>query len=158
MEGDLGFLNFTPYIDLITPVVSADAGPKSSGTERSTSPTEERGVVRARRKPIPRKGHTKSRKGCLTCKHRKVKCPEDLPECRTCQRLGLACKWPQVTHRRDRRPSTSPSPSGPLQSHPTAFSMEDLRFFQHFLFHAYPPIPLGGEMIWRDLVTIAHNV
>lgn len=45
-----------------------------------------------------------------------------------------------------------------LQSTPTLFSMEDLRFFQHFLFNAYPPLPIGGEMIWRGVAQTSHNV
>ncbi|ROW03078.1 hypothetical protein VMCG_05762 [Cytospora schulzeri] len=35
--------------------------------------------------------------------------------------------------------------------------MEDFRFFQHFLFHAYPPLPLEGEMMWRDMVAMSHS-
>ncbi|WYZ37866.1 hypothetical protein EsH8_II_001372 [Colletotrichum jinshuiense] len=48
-----------------------------------------------RRRPIPRKGHTKSRKGCHGCKRRKVKCSEARPVCGGCQRMGITCEWPE---------------------------------------------------------------
>lgn len=31
--------------------------------------------------------------GCLTCRTKKVKCDEQTPECRRCQRLDLRCAW-----------------------------------------------------------------
>ncbi|CDK27766.1 unnamed protein product [Kuraishia capsulata CBS 1993] len=36
----------------------------------------------------------RSRKGCLTCRHRKKRCCESKPKCTECQRLDLPCKWP----------------------------------------------------------------
>lgn len=129
-------------------------------------------ITRTRRKAIPRKGHTKSRKGCLTCKKRKVKCPEDSPQCLHCRRIGLPCEWPDTAttiisgggraqgKSLSRRTKTSPpvAPSIPLQSTPTMFSMQDLQYFQHFLFQAYPRLPMGGEAIWRDVAAMSHNV
>ncbi|CAI7666809.1 unnamed protein product [Penicillium manginii] len=41
-----------------------------------------------------RRTHTKSRKGCLECKRRHVKCDEDLPKCTLCKRRGLECSYP----------------------------------------------------------------
>ncbi|KAH3683587.1 hypothetical protein WICPIJ_005434 [Wickerhamomyces pijperi] len=36
----------------------------------------------------------RSRKGCLTCRHRKKRCCEKKPSCDECSRLGLDCEWP----------------------------------------------------------------
>ncbi|CAK1364456.1 unnamed protein product [Cercospora beticola] len=41
-----------------------------------------------------RKTHTKSRRGCLVCKRRHVKCDETKPRCAPCTRLDLDCTWP----------------------------------------------------------------
>jgi hypothetical protein len=46
------------------------------------------------RKPIPRKGHTKSRRGCFNCKRRRIKCNESHPECNHCIKAGLHCDYP----------------------------------------------------------------
>lgn len=149
----------TPFTEIDPPTPSAESGPAPTTLrpEHST-PSSEQGITRNRRRPVPRKGHTKSRKGCSTCKGRKVKCPENFPECSICQRLGLTCKWPQAIKESNGLLSASPPPSRPLQTTPTTFSMEDLRFLQHFLFHAYPPLPLAGKMMWRDIVAMSHGV
>ncbi|KAK1832458.1 hypothetical protein QBC39DRAFT_304895 [Podospora conica] len=110
---------------------------------------------RVRRKPIPKKGHTKSRRGCQACKRRKVKCQENLPECTNCQRLGLSCIY---------NPSglqlaltASPSPSTPLRTAPASFSMADLRYFHHFLVTAFPPLPMGGDAVWQAVAALSHQ-
>lgn len=125
---------------------SASATPSASGTELGRLPV--------RRRPIPRKGHTKSRRGCLNCKKRKVKCQETLPECSHCTRIGLVCEYPDGPSRE----LTISSPSAPLQSTPTLFTGDDMRFFHHFLVNAYPPLPLSGDDIWRDVATMSHSV
>ncbi|KAJ9151319.1 Sterol uptake control protein 2 [Pleurostoma richardsiae] len=35
--------------------------------------------------------------------------------------------------------------------------MDDLRFFQHFLLHAYPPLPIRGVAVWRDVAALCHS-
>lgn len=40
-----------------------------------------------------RKYHLKSRKGCLTCKRRRVKCDETRPLCNNCVRMKLECGY-----------------------------------------------------------------
>ncbi|KAH8679342.1 hypothetical protein BGZ61DRAFT_457065 [Ilyonectria robusta] len=109
--------------------------------------------VTPRRRPIPRKGHTKSRRGCLNCKRRKVKCQETLPGCGHCERLGLACEYPSNTD----SALAMPAPAMALQATPTQFTMEDLRLFQHFIFHAYPPLPLKGDSVWREVAALSHS-
>ncbi|KAH8904343.1 hypothetical protein BR93DRAFT_930375 [Coniochaeta sp. PMI_546] len=124
----------------------------------STSSTEL--VTRSRRKPIPRKGHTKSRNGCLNCKRRKVKCQETLPECNHCKRIGLKCEYPSEKPRPAAAVFWLPSPpAAALHTMPTAttFTMDDMRFFQHFLLKAYPPLPIHGDGIWRDVAQISHG-
>ncbi|KAK3682458.1 hypothetical protein B0T22DRAFT_484516 [Podospora appendiculata] len=114
--------------------------------------------TRARRRPVPSKGHTKSRRGCYSCKKRKVKCQETLPECAHCTKLGLVCKYPDpVSVSITRVWSPSLSPSAALQSTPTIFKMEDLRFFHHFLTTAYPPLPIQGDHVWQDAAALSHG-
>ncbi|KAI3621551.1 c6 zinc finger domain protein [Moniliophthora roreri] len=35
--------------------------------------------------------HTKSKRGCLTCRKRRIKCDETRPTCRNCYRRNLEC-------------------------------------------------------------------
>ena len=46
----------------------------------------------------PRLGHNKSRRGCVRCKTRKVKCDETRPQCLACSRHHLACEYDQFQH------------------------------------------------------------
>lgn len=124
--------------------------PSASGSEQSSG---------VRRRPIPRKGHTKSRRGCFNCKRRKVKCQETLPECGNCTRIGLVCEYPDIRSRQSLVVSTAPSLSTTtLQSTPTLFTPEDMRFFHHFLVNAYPPLPIRGDDIWRQVAPLSHSV
>ncbi|KAK0438791.1 hypothetical protein EV421DRAFT_940653 [Armillaria borealis] len=41
----------------------------------------------------PIRPHHKSRKGCKTCKQRKVKCGEEPPKCKNCTKRGIECVW-----------------------------------------------------------------
>lgn len=36
--------------------------------------------------------------------------------------------------------------------------MEDLRFLQHFILTAYPPMPLHGDAVWKDVTAMSHEV
>jgi hypothetical protein len=135
--------------------------PTASGSELAAA-------VRQRRRPIPRKGHTKSRRGCFNCKRRKVKCQENLPECSNCVRFGLVCEYPQTRARSASAlavPAPSMSamlvvspPSAPLQSTPTLFTPDDMRFFHHFLLNAYPPLPILADDLWRNVACLSHSV
>lgn len=40
-----------------------------------------------------RRAHTKSRKGCQSCKNRKVRRDEYFPQCRNCTKRGLRCAY-----------------------------------------------------------------
>ena len=87
--------------------------PSDSRNERAPLP----------RKPIPRKGHTKSRRGCFNCKRRRIKCNERHPECNHCIKAGLHCDYPANIIQSMQRTHTSPSPveTVHLQSTPGTF-------------------------------------
>lgn len=112
-----------------------------------------------RRRPIPRKGHTKSRRGCFSCKKRKIKCQETKPRCENCQKVGIICEYSRSAVDSLVK-FLSPTPQVvPLQSTPTILSMEDLRSFHHFLFRAYPRLPVGASRVWTvEIPQFAHEV
>lgn len=128
-----------------------------------------------------RKGHRKSRQGCFNCKRRKIKvstvfcdivisvqvltqskCQETLPACDNCIRKELVCKYPAI-----KVPSLLQVCSGgagsslvpvPLQTTPI-FSLIDMRFFHHFVFTAYPHLPVGNDAVWvRRVPAVAYHV
>ncbi|PQK18067.1 hypothetical protein BB8028_0010g00560 [Beauveria bassiana] len=41
----------------------------------------------------PRRSHTKSRKGCETCKRRRIRCDESFPQCRNCTKHKVRCPY-----------------------------------------------------------------
>ncbi|KAL2025168.1 hypothetical protein VTK56DRAFT_170 [Thermocarpiscus australiensis] len=43
-----------------------------------------------------RRSHTKSRKGCETCKRRHIRCDENFPQCRNCTRHKIRCPYNDV--------------------------------------------------------------
>lgn len=115
--------------------------------------------MRIKRRPIPRKGHKKSRGGCLTCKRRKVKCDEVAPLCGACKRLGMDCTFAtEVRVRKNDGVSGQVVLKPALNTDPTWFTLDDMRFFQHFLITAYPSLPLDGRAIWQDISQMAHEV
>ncbi|KAK6845123.1 hypothetical protein PG995_015233 [Apiospora arundinis] len=101
----------------------------------------------AKKQRLERKGHTKSRRGCYNCKKRRIKCQETYPSCEHCNKTGLNCEYPavpQVVHQ--------PQHQIPL------FSLQDMRFFQHFLMNCVPHHPLGNEAIWtHEMPCLAQN-
>ncbi|KAJ1338185.1 RNA polymerase II-specific transcription factor-like protein [Microdochium nivale] len=100
-----------------------------------------------RRQRLERRGHTKSRRGCYNCKRRRIKCQETRPACGHCVKTGLNCEYPTtplITHQ--------PQHQVPL------FSLQDMRFFQHFLQTCFPTHPLGNESIWtHEVPCLAQN-
>ncbi|KAH7161355.1 hypothetical protein EDB81DRAFT_784547 [Dactylonectria macrodidyma] len=127
---------------------SASESPATVG--RSPAP-----LVMTKRRPIPRKGHTKSRGGCSICKRRKVKCDEVLPQCGPCGRLDLECEY-QPQKCRDRT-ETSTSLTRPLRTTPATFDIDDMNFFRHFMFEAYPPLPIDGFSVWQNVSRLSHK-
>lgn len=45
----------------------------------------------------PRRSHTKSRKGCETCKRRHIRCDENFPQCRNCTKHKIRCPYNDVS-------------------------------------------------------------
>ncbi|KAF3770620.1 hypothetical protein M406DRAFT_285362 [Cryphonectria parasitica EP155] len=41
----------------------------------------------------PRRSHTKSRKGCETCKKRHIRCDENFPQCKNCTKHKIRCPY-----------------------------------------------------------------
>ncbi|KAK0739101.1 hypothetical protein B0T21DRAFT_285736 [Apiosordaria backusii] len=138
------------------------SGPESASTSisRTITPLAGESGARSRRRPIPRKGHTKSRLGCFNCKRRKVKCQETTPSCSNCTRVGLVCEYPERPRMASALSASITSsalvPSG-LQSTPTQFTPEDMRYFHHFLVTAYPPLPIQGDQIWMQTASLSHS-
>ncbi|KAH9435225.1 hypothetical protein MCOR02_004175 [Pyricularia oryzae] len=44
----------------------------------------------------PRRSHTKSRKGCETCKRRHIRCDETFPQCRNCTKHKIRCPYNDI--------------------------------------------------------------
>jgi len=86
---------------------------------------------------LERRGHTKSRRGCFNCKRRRIKCQETKPACGHCVKQGLKCEYP-----------TLPTIVHQPQHQVPLFSLQDMRFFQHFLLNCYPHHPIGSEDLW----------
>ncbi|KJZ75056.1 hypothetical protein HIM_05542 [Hirsutella minnesotensis 3608] len=137
--------------EIISPT-SADKTTPSSSDSKSTADggSSLDAVVRrqpAHRQRLERRGHTKSRRGCYNCKRRRIKCQETRPACGHCVKTGLTCEYPAqptITHQ--------PHDQIPL------FTMQDMRFFQHFLTQCYPHHPLRQEEVWtHEIPCIAHN-
>ncbi|KAF1851687.1 uncharacterized protein K460DRAFT_373639 [Cucurbitaria berberidis CBS 394.84] len=109
-----------------------------------------------------RRGHTKSRLGCVTCRKRKVKCQETWPSCANCMKRGVVCRYPAIFKyaQRDRIVSEALSPRQfvQLSDTPTMFSSDDMRLFHHYLISAYPGIPHDYEDIWTiDVPKYSHQ-
>ncbi|KAJ4169431.1 hypothetical protein NW754_016459 [Fusarium falciforme] len=121
--------------------------PSSDAQSASNASTEVARRQPAQKQRLERRGHTKSRRGCYNCKRRRIKCQETRPACGHCTKTGLKCEYPampQITHQ--------PHHQIPL------FSLQDMRFFQHFLTQCYPHHPLKQEEIWtHEIPCIAHN-
>ncbi|OAX79863.1 hypothetical protein ACJ72_05813 [Emergomyces africanus] len=137
---------------------------------RSTAPT------------INRKPHTKSRTGCYNCKARRVKCPETRPECDNCRLRQLDCVYPsqfkspshQITRRLQPNYNTknyaaavqfaksllSPpiKPVAAPPQFPPFFTIDDMRFFHHYMVAAYPYLPYDSDIVWTNEIPIlAHQ-
>lgn len=112
----------------------------------------------AKRRPMPRKGHRKSRNGCISCKRRKVKCDEAIPKCRGCVRLELDCMYDEKKKENEAKQGQVVVMTRPLSVDPSWFNINDIRFFQHFTFTAYPMLPLDGWPIWQEVSQMAHEV
>ncbi|KAI0096461.1 hypothetical protein F4814DRAFT_129059 [Daldinia grandis] len=138
-DDDIGFLahdgapGSIPALDDMSSVMS----PATALTRRSLT----------QRQIYERRGHTKSRRGCYNCKRRRIKCQETRPACTHCTKTGLKCEYPAVP-----RVVRQPQNQVPL------FSLQDMRFFQHFLQTCFPHQPIGNETIWtHEIPCLSQN-
>ncbi|TKW57689.1 hypothetical protein CTA1_6736 [Colletotrichum tanaceti] len=93
-------------------------------------------IATAQKQRLERRGHTKSRRGCFNCKRRRIK----LSYTRYVKTIVV---W---VMRLSRGRGLQPHHQVPL------FSLQDMRFFQHFMLQCYPHHPLGNENIWTHEV------
>ncbi|KIX03681.1 uncharacterized protein Z518_07234 [Rhinocladiella mackenziei CBS 650.93] len=119
---------------------------------------------------VHRRTHTKSRKGCLTCKARRIKCGEERPQCQNCLSKQRICEYPITKETKkdrgkkastviDHTPTSSPERL-PAEISPVSasFTLRDLRLFHHFLYFAYPSLPLGNQSVWtQDIPQLVHE-
>ncbi|KAF2805475.1 uncharacterized protein BDZ99DRAFT_480195 [Mytilinidion resinicola] len=70
-----------------SPSGSSDASPQNHGPSQSAI------TAGNNRNNLPRKSHTKSRRGCRRCKQRKIKCDEVHPECGNCVKHSVPCDF-----------------------------------------------------------------
>ncbi|KAE8146225.1 gamma-glutamyltranspeptidase-domain-containing protein [Aspergillus avenaceus] len=83
-----------------------------------------------------RRSHTKSRKGCLQCKRRHVKCDEELPRCSLCQKRKLQCTYPEG----DGQPSTPQEAMDAIYNsneHSLSTRMLEMKLFHLYLTETY---------------------
>lgn len=162
---DLDILRFaSPSLTHVDPLDQPLASTSSESEAQPTDPRVKAQNERLRaplikRRPIPRKGHTKSRRGCFGCKKRKIKCQETKPQCGNCEKAGMLCEYPRADV--DSLVSLQqPAPQTvSLQATPTILSMKDLQSFHRFLFQAYPRLPVGASRLWTvEIPKVAHEV
>ncbi|KAK1847697.1 C6 transcription factor [Colletotrichum chrysophilum] len=116
---------------------SPPTGASSAVAANNSRPEISTSNAPVQKQRLERRGHTKSRRGCFNCKRRRIKCQETRPSCGHCVKTGLKCEYPStptITHQ--------PHHQVPL------FSLQDMRFFQHFMLQCYPHHPIGNENIW----------
>ena len=58
----------------------------------------------------PRRSHTKSRKGCETCKRRHIRCDENFPQCRNCTKHKIRCPYNDMQLPAEERSTTPDKP------------------------------------------------
>lgn len=99
------------------------------------------------RKKHGRVGTTKSRSGCLVCKHRRIKCDEARPQCQRCSTTARKCEYAENVASRDSPRSSlsresSQTSSIEWQLSPWDLRKGDKRTFDYFLSWTAPR--LGG--------------
>ncbi|KAL2133349.1 hypothetical protein VTI74DRAFT_2513 [Chaetomium olivicolor] len=132
---DAPLQTLAPRQQHLSPSVAFAIQPRGSATGRASPRSP--GAPPQQKHRLERRGHTKSRRGCFNCKRRRIKCQETRPACGHCLKQGLKCEYPAL-------PSVVHQP----QHQVPIFSLQDMRFFQHFLLNCYPHHPIGSEHLW----------
>ncbi|UNI22392.1 hypothetical protein JDV02_008284 [Purpureocillium takamizusanense] len=131
----------------------------------------------------PRRSHTKSRKGCETCKRRHIRCDENFPQCRNCTKHKIRCPYNDVQVPDAERSTTPDKPDlmwtpqieaaiGEWQATgvfpfpslgvypapmPHMYPVEDLRLIYHVasLYHQLASIDANNFTLWtRHIPTL----
>lgn len=83
---------------------------------------------------------------------------EEKPHCQNCIKRKLNCIYPTPKTLDELRSSAlySPSPISAvnLQATPHVFTLPDMRLFHHYLFDAYPHLPVGNDSAWLSHVPL----
>ncbi|KAF2496161.1 hypothetical protein BU16DRAFT_608848 [Lophium mytilinum] len=64
----------------------------------------------------PRRPHHKTRRGCTSCKKRRIKCDEHTPECHNCTKKNLTCSLLTLVPSSRLSSSSSPTPVPPSEA------------------------------------------
>lgn len=131
----------------------------STAGSASTSPTATTSPLSTKQKQPKRRPHNKSRRGCLTCKRRRVKCDETHPICKNCQHLDLECSF-TVPAASAAGASTAPGPNTANALSPGVNTL-DIQLFHHYTKVVWKTIVQAGisnEQIWSiDIPQLAFE-
>lgn len=127
----------------LSPSVNGSRGNSVSASPTNTSPTLS---LEKQQKPSKRRPHSKSRRGCATCKRRRVKCDETHPICKNCQHLDLECSF---------------STNAPAPFVQGSLNIMDIRLFHHYTTVVWKTIVAAGisnDEIWsKDVPELAFE-
>lgn len=136
-----------PKISISTPDTSDSRTAMDSPIKRESTPIDpSNNLGEGSASKSSRRHHKKSRKGCATCKKRRVKCDETHPICKNCENLGLECSFSVIP--------AVPYTNGNL-------NMMDLRLFYHYTTEVFKTIAKAGiqtDQIWgTDVPMLAFD-
>ncbi|KAI9038988.1 uncharacterized protein KD926_010090 [Aspergillus affinis] len=97
-------------------------------------------------------GPLRSRRGCTTCKARRVKCGQEKPACVRCSRTGRRCEYSRPTASFASAPATRTVLDHPLSSSPSTVWRERRAFAYYFHEAA---VSVGGALdvdFWRTII------
>ncbi|KAK1242530.1 hypothetical protein MKX08_005342 [Trichoderma sp. CBMAI-0020] len=110
--------------------------------------------------------HHKSKRGCLQCRKRRVKCDEKLPTCSACIRRQESCSFKPVTRRReiensgnvvDEVPrSLSQRYRLPLDEVDEAVNLLQMKLFHHFQRDTIPTL-LFPSQAWENALQLSFS-
>jgi len=105
----------------------------------------------------PRRSHTKSRKGCETCKRRHIRCDESFPQCRNCTKHKIRCPYNDVQGADPNR-STTPDKPDLMWTPEVEVAIMEWQQTGIFPFHfmGAGPAPVAAHYSVEDLRLIYH--
>ncbi|KAL6885413.1 hypothetical protein GGI43DRAFT_304574 [Trichoderma evansii] len=110
--------------------------------------------------------HHKSKRGCLQCRKRRVKCDEKIPECSACIRRQESCSFRPVSRRREIErhresldrvpPSVSQQYGLALDEVDEAVNLLQMKLFHHFQHKTVPTLLFGSEA-WDNALQLSFS-